>query len=1124
MSKSIAWLEQFTGLPIELADPPPGGGIADQSARFEQRQRRQQVMLQQAHEELGAFKGRFQDAMAVKLKSGEQRGMQLLKEGGTAISEVDAKELSVADIGGTKEGKAMIAEGAVIVQKCALRLEEAMFTYAGEAEALFTEPELIALFWTPITRERILPETYIPARFSETQKMIDETNKAYLAQIEERKSKGTLTDKPSRGRRIMDSALDVVNLGTGLAGNFAPGSKEAKLALAVIDTTVAVIRKGAEVYDASKAGKYGDAASLGLEAMGLVVVSVLTNGTGIDKDTIKSVSSGFAAGSTSIKVGVAFAQGMEGAEEGLTLLSSVIERALEIGIANTSDPSVKRALGIAKASVPAAFRQGAIALNLRQHIYDENYAGIVECLGKSFGNALGAVQAIRSIEQTRGKSDEKAKEIEANLAKETQHIETLAGLAEAGLQISIKAALAAKRGELLGSLNGIIDDIGGQLVTVLRSAGLPKEQAAMIGQCYVAASSATKAFECLASKGDVPGALSQLSGGVLIAFQQAAPGDSGLQAAGKGLSMAIAGMGKGIAFKAAYDEGDYAGAIETFNTGIKEQLKGAFNLGGLESDDEEEDGDEDQDQEGDDSGEGEGEEETPSIRDQAESLLDGVAETAKKIAEGTETAPDPKEALAEIRRAAALVKKGGKLGKNLEKARKELEAAQKEADEKAMREEAQELLDEADADLSELSEAQLSGAEASSIDKLIAKIEKERLVLELAVQITSGGASFLAQFVPALGAVSVGIKLAAQMHAAGKRAEHLYYWMQNQDDLSRAQSGLSSAAQNFVRNQAQQLAHYAAQAVFAATQLAAKIAELSGVAAPIAKGIEAGAVAAASLEEIIYKNVRAEELETAWKITVKALRNPSNRRLGLEARKLNGSLAKYTIAWGAVVKKDPLARNAMKSCNLNEAALNNPDSNVDKVVQYLETLYVDDPQLYRELETAPAWVSDDLSLSLSDWTRLKRRASAEGGLLSVETGKLSGLLAEIDALPEDVSWEAAEVEVQKFKAALLKAKPTPGSKPVLPDTKPVRDALTAVETELRARARLFEQAAKTLEAYVPAANPAATPKASPEQQEINVKAMGLAVRTLAKQAHTGKKAADVDMQRVTTELLAIPTA
>ena len=1113
MSKDIEWLESFTGVSVASGEAIPDADPDAAAARFEFKRKQQRLMLARVRRELGGFKTEFQDAMSEKIKSGKLKGEQLLKESATQTEEIEAEDLRADDLVLNKETKALIGKGATLVARIGLELEEATFTYEGETGPLFDVDEMREEFWTPVMRERILPETYIPAQYSETQRMLDETTAAYLNRVEQERAQGTLTPRLDRGKEILNSACDVLMLAGDMVGKFGAGTDQAKLAVTVLNTTAAVLKQGSEVYDKATAGQYADASATAFETMGSIATAVL-GGFGVDANATAAVGKAFTAGSKAILVGNAFAKGIDGAEDGLTLMGGVVQSALDAAIGLTDGPA-KTALEACKATVPALFKQAAIGMQLRQKIIDEDYAGIVNCLGTSFSNVLGSVQELRALNEMEGRSPQEQKEISDRLDSQRKDIEKFGQMGVAGLQMTINAAIAAKRGAYLDALNGVIDGVGAQRTGVLTSVGVDEAQAKMIGQFYIAASSAPKALKCLANRDcDVNGALGELSAGILVAFNQAAPGNVVLQQAGMGLAMSLRAVGTGLKTKEHFDKGNYTDALDSFTDGLKSQLGDVFKLSGVDAGDEEEDSEGD----GDESGEGaDGGDSEASIGDQTSALIDSVNEQAKAVLEGKAKAPTPQELMADLARAAKLVKKGGKLEANLEEARKKLEAEQKKAAAEAIRAEAEDVLAEAQADADSLTEAQRFGAEASSIDKLVAKLQRDRMVLELATQIAQGGASFLAKFVPVLGAVAAGIKLAAQLHAAGLRAQQLYRWVKAQDDLEAAQSSLSSSAGNFVRNQGEQLAHYAAQALFAAAQLAAECVKLSGIAAPVGMGLDAAATAGAKLEEIARKHFRQEDLEKAWEVTVQALRNPTNRKMGLDARRLNPSLAKYAMAWGAKELGDPLARNALRACNLTDASFEDKDTDVDKVVYYLETFYSEDLKLYRELDTAPDWIPKDLTLSLPSWARLKRRAVAEGKLVEMDSGRLDGALAQLDLLAEGPAWE-------KFKTAHLSwslavkslgaleggsGAKLKGSPPKVDNTEVVQ-ALAEVETEVSVKTRLITQVQGSFKGL----KPAAAPEVEEEAATASVKAMTLAINVLLDQAGVLAGAAEGEMQTV----------
>ena len=569
-----------------------------------------------------------------------------------------------------------------------------------------------------------------------------------------------------------------------------------------------------------------------------------------------------------------------------------------------------------------------------------------------------------------------------------------------------------------------------------------------------------------------------------------------MEGVGDGLAAGIELLAGTLETKSKLDQNDYNGAIEAFSKGVTNGVKSGLKLAKIDG-------------------------EVLASGDE-EKLMAGLEEALgelKKDGEllgNLEKVKDEKAnaLLTSIKDAVGNLD-GNALSDNLAKAKKELEQQQKQAAIESMREEAKDALAEAQADADELSEAQRFGAEASSIDKLVAKLQRDRMVLQLATQISQGGASFLAKFVPALGAVAAGIKLAAQLHAAGLRAQQLYRWVQNQDDLEAAQSSLSSSAGNFVRNQKEQLAHYAAQAFFAAAQLAAEITKLTGVASLAGIGLDVAATAGAKVEELTRDWFRKEDLEKAWEVTAQALRNPTNRKLGLKARKLNPSLAKYAIAWGATELGDPLARNALRACNLTDASLNDKDTDVDKVVFYLETFYSDDLKLYRELDETPAWVPKDVTLSLSSWAQLKRSSIEKGKLQDIKTGKLDGQIAQLDSLAEGPAWEDFNKAQAVWKIAVKSFESASSAPPTKPkvdapkvDNSVVLEAVARVESEVNVKTRLVGQVKESLKSFKEEL------KTSHNPDDANFKAMDRAVAVLIDQASVLSRSVEGEMQTV----------
>jgi hypothetical protein len=151
-----------------------------------------------------------------------------------------------------------------------------------------------------------------------------------------------------------------------------------------------------------------------------------------------------------------------------------------------------------------------------------------------------------------------------------------------------------------------------------------------------------------------------------------------------------------------------------------------------------------------------------------------------------------------------------------------------------------------------------------------------------------------------------------------------------------------------VKNQAEQFSHYAIKAALNLVKAATQFAAAGGLTAHVAKVAEAVVKLTETAEELIYKVYQAKQLERAWALTREALSDPQNRRLGLMARGLNPTLAKYTIAWGAVVKRDSIAVSAMARIGLDRETLARRDASVGEVKRFLDTLYKDDQTVLGE--------------------------------------------------------------------------------------------------------------------------------------------------------------------------------
>jgi hypothetical protein len=308
-----------------------------------------------------------------------------------------------------------------------------------------------------------------------------------------------------------------------------------------------------------------------------------------------------------------------------------------------------------------------------------------------------------------------------------------------------------------------------------------------------------------------------------------------------------------------------------------------------------------------------------------------------------------------------------------------------------------------------------SGKEAAdlrSIENLIKEMVKDRMMMELATQLVSGGVGVVAKFVPVLGTADAAIGLAVNLMKAADRAMELNKWINNQKDMKRAVSSFESSAMNFVKNQAEQFSHYAIQAACKLAQMIGEIVKCSGLASAAGEAVSKGAALASAAEELSYQFYKEVDLIRAWKVTKKAWAHPESRKLQLIARSLNPTLAKYTLAWGAAVKRDPMAMEAMATCGLNELTLSDPGSNVNKVQSYLETMFNEDNVVLRRVVT-PDWMPETVVFSARCWGVAKSRGVKEGELLDEPTGAIDESIAQVEIYK--VELEQAEKINQRNK-------------------------------------------------------------------------------------------------------------
>jgi hypothetical protein len=77
--------------------------------------------------------------------------------------------------------------------------------------------------------------------------------------------------------------------------------------------------------------------------------------------------------------------------------------------------------------------------------------------------------------------------------------------------------------------------------------------------------------------------------------------------------------------------------------------------------------------------------------------------------------------------------------------------------------------------------------------------------------------------------------------------------------------------------------------------------------------------------------------------------------MGLKARRMNATLAKYAVAYGAIEEHDPVAVHMAKACGLDADTLANKDTNAKKVKEFLEKKFNEDSKVTGKFKKDEDW-------------------------------------------------------------------------------------------------------------------------------------------------------------------------
>ena len=311
------------------------------------------------------------------------------------------------------------------------------------------------------------------------------------------------------------------------------------------------------------------------------------------------------------------------------------------------------------------------------------------------------------------------------------------------------------------------------------------------------------------------------------------------------------------------------------------------------------------------------------------------------------------------------------------------------------------------------SQARASDADVDSIEALILQIKKDQMIVALAESLLKLGPAAVAAFLPPAAIAVDAIQLAISMR---KAAEHFMAWKEWNDNVTDATSAMSvqvAAMANRAGISMSKGIQESIRALEAGIKLVGDgIGTTGGPFAGAGIAVSRGVSAVSAIKDVIVSIYDEKELAANWKKYEKARRSPDDRKAVRDAIRGNATLAKYTIAYGAVIAEDPVAKNALNKCGLSTKILQSKDTDAQKVVTYLEVLYADDPVVLKRLPDAPTWHPGPIALTTTSVAAFSHAGKNARPAMQPINPELPKALVTLDttraaAATAAAAWEAA---------------------------------------------------------------------------------------------------------------------
>jgi hypothetical protein len=371
------------------------------------------------------------------------------------------------------------------------------------------------------------------------------------------------------------------------------------------------------------------------------------------------------------------------------------------------------------------------------------------------------------------------------------------------------------------------------------------------------------------------------------------------------------------------------------------------------------------------------------------------------------------------------------------------------------------------------------------LQELILKLQKDQKIFKLINTLSGLPLQVAADFFPPVGAAINFKQFAFESMIAVKHARALLEWQTNAKNAKLGASPQVHAMLSRVgMSERRATEHSINAALYLTAGVGHIVATVGGHGAPVGVAITAGAkvgLAAAALAKVAIDEA---EMAHGWKLFQKALKNPANRKAARRAIEENPTLAKYSLAWGAISGGDVFAKSALKKCGLTPQVLATEGANVSEVQRFLETMFDEDLVILRAVPDKKDWYpSKKPALTFVSWTAFLGAATtkAKPALLKGSGGAVSEAFVAFNTAEQKVKDATKEFDQanEKMNKMVTEAianipKPEPGKKAVAPQ-KPDEIQKEAIEkSKIEEAKQNLEDSKKELKEAIQGVQAAAT--------------------------------------------------